>query len=82
MSCHANNEKIKEECINPASPYFPPTPYTGPSIVDGLRAINAQTSYTYRASIAAINGMGNYTGRPQENLHMLNLLKIGKLLRP
>ena len=86
MSYHANNENINqginETMFNPASPYFPPTPYNGYSIVDGLRAINAQSSYDYRTKIAEINGIEHYTGHPEQNIHMLNLLKEGKLLRP
>ena len=62
--------------------YFPRTPYTGCSIVDGLKAINANSSYAYREQIAARNGIGGYVGSGQQNTHMLNLLKQGRLLRP
>ena len=85
MSCHANNENneiIDGGFFNPASPYFPPTPYKGYSIVDGLREIDAESSYDYRKRIAEKNGIESYTGSPQQNFLMLNLLKNGKLLRP
>ena len=62
--------------------YFPRTPYTGVSIVDGLAAIGAVRTYDYRAQIAARNGIQGYVGSPAQNTHMLNLLKNGQLLRP
>ena len=68
-------ERRRQQC-------FPSTPYRGNSIVDGLKAIGANSSYNYRCAIAARNGIGGYAGRPHENLHMLNLLIQGRLLRP
>ena len=62
--------------------YFPGTNYGGCSIVDGLKSIGADSSYNYRCSIAARNGIGGYVGSPAQNTHMLNLLKSGNLLRP
>ena len=62
--------------------FFPRTPYGGCSIVDGLKAIGVDSSYGYRAQIAARNGIGGYRGAPNQNTHMLNLLKRGELLRP
>ena len=62
--------------------YFPRTSYGGVSIVDGLKSIGANASYNYRLSIAARNGIQGYTGKPEQNLRMLNLLKQGQLLRP
>ena len=63
--------------------YFPiPINYTGGSIVDALKWVGAQSSYNYRATIAAKNGIGGYCGTPAQNIHMLKLLKGGNLLRP
>ena len=62
--------------------FFPRTPYGGCSIVDGLKAIGVDSSYDYRAQIADRNGIGGYRGSPEQNTHMLNLLKRGELLRP
>ena len=62
--------------------YFPRTPYGGCSIVDGLKAIGSESSYNYRAAIAARNGIQGFVGSPGQNTHMLNLLKSGNLLRP
>lgn len=64
--------------------YFKIPNYNGTSIVDALRSIGAESSFNYRRSIAAINHIceGEFRGRPQENLAMLNLLKQGKLIMP
>ena len=80
-------QEIKEKNQPPPPPppqinYFQATPYTGVSIVDGLKAIGECRTYDYRAIIAARNGINGYTGTPQQNTHMLNLLKQGKLIKP
>ena len=62
--------------------YFPIPNYGGGSIVDALKSINSESSKAYRATIAARNGISGYTGAPEQNIHMLNLLKSGNLLRP
>ena len=58
--------------------------YNGGSIVDALKSIGANSSYNYRCSIANRNGIGggDYRGRPHENIHMLKLLKEGRLIIP
>ena len=61
---------------------FPRPNYGGGSIVDALKSIGVDSSYGYRCSIAARNGIGGYAGTPHQNIHMLNLLKNGNLLRP
>ena len=81
-------KKIKEDIKNIPPPpppqviYFKATPYTGVSIVDGLAAIGEIRTYDYRAQIAEKNGISGYTGTPEQNTHMLNLLKQGKLIKP
>ena len=62
--------------------YFPACSYTGSSIVDGLNSIGAQSSYSYRVSIASANNISGYTGSASQNTQMLNLLKSGKLKKP
>lgn len=54
---------------------FPLTPYTGITIVDGLKALGSNRTYVYRAQIAARNGIQGYSGTPQQNTHMFNSLK-------
>lgn len=62
--------------------YFPACSYTGVSIVDGLRSIGVNNSYSYRSTIAVANGISGYEGTPAQNTQMLNLLKAGKLKKP
>ena len=58
--------------------------YTGnsKSIVDALKAIGENSSFSYREKIASINGISNYMGTYNQNLKLLNLLKRGELLKP
>ena len=77
-----NGRLIKPENQNKIFIYFPGTNYNGCSIVDGLKSIGAESSYNYRCSIAEKNRIGGYRGTPEQNTHMLNLLKSGRLLRP
>jgi len=78
-------EIIKEEInkrIKPIIEYFPPTPYKGNSIVDGLLAIGVDNSYNYRAIIAEKNGIESFRGTPEQNTDMLRKLKEGILIKP
>jgi len=75
-------EIIKEEINKKNEIYFPPTPYKGCSIMDGLKEIDAGRSYDYRVRIAKINNIKSYIGTPEQNLYMLKLLQEGKLLKP
>lgn len=59
--------------------YYKKASYKGGSIVDGLKAIGVNSSYSNRAKIAKANGIKNYTGTSSQNTKLLNLLKAGKL---
>ena len=62
--------------------YFPRyTGYSG-SIVTGLNSVGVESSYSYRSKIAVANGISGYRGTADQNTHMLNLLKQGRLIRP
>ncbi len=61
---------------------FPPIPYKGYSIVEGLNSIGVDSSFYFRSIIAEKNWINNYAGSPQQNSLMLYLLKNGKLLKP
>lgn len=61
--------------------YYPKCSYTGTSIVDALKSIKIDSSYAYRAKIAAANGIKNYIGTAQQNTQLLDLLRAGKLVR-
>ena len=64
---------------SPAVSFYSNWNYSGTSIVDGLKKIGVDASFSHRAQIAAANGISNYTGRPAENVKLLTLLKSGKL---
>ena len=70
------------DCRRLRNRYFPIPNYNGCSIVDALKNIGAESSYNYRCTIAAKNGIYGYNGRAEQNTHMLNLLKSGNLLKP
>ena len=75
----ASKEKITQT-IKPR--IFPIPNYKGCSIVDALISIGYEGSFNYRKRIADINGIGNYIGQPNQNLHMLELLNQGRLVIP
>lgn len=66
----------------PAGNYFPR--YTGNtiSIVTALASLGINSSFNYRAKIAAANNIAGYAGTPAQNTLMLNLLKQGVLVNP
>ena len=59
--------------------YYPKCSYKGNSIVDGLKSIKVDSSYSHREKIAKANGINGYKGTSSQNTQMLNLLKQGKL---
>ena len=65
-----NNNKYYSAC---ASKYT--------SLVDALKSINVDSSYSNRTKIAKANGISGYVGSPSQNTKMLNLLKQGKLIK-
>lgn len=59
--------------------YLENSSYKGNSIVDALKQIGVDSSFEHRKKIAEINNIYNYTGTPEQNTKLLNLLKQGKL---
>ena len=55
--------------------------YNGNSIVDSLKQINIDSSYSYRSKLASANGISNYMGSAEQNLLLLDKLKKGQLKR-
>ena len=55
--------------------------YQGSSIVDALKEINVDSSFTNRSNLALKNNIKNYTGSATQNNKLLNLLKDGKLIK-
>lgn len=49
------------------------------SIVDALKSIGVDSSFSNRKKIASANGIKGYLGLPYQNIRMLNLLKSGTL---
>lgn len=62
--------------------YFAKTAYTGVSLVEGLRSIGEQNTFTYRMKIAKANGIKNYIGTAAQNTELLCKLKRGELIKP
>jgi len=76
---------IKEQPI-PVE-YFPLPNFHHPysdrnSIKDALESIGVDSSLQYRAIIGAGNGIPGQEGQDNFNIHILNLLKSGKLIKP
>lgn len=59
--------------------YLENSSYKGNSIVDALKQIGVDSSFESRKKIAQRNDIYNYTGTPEQNIKLLNLLKKGKL---
>ena len=60
-----------------ASGYYPA--FSSSSIVDGLKSIGVDSSYSNRARIAAANGISGYSGTAAQNNKLCSLAKQGKL---
>ena len=76
------DDEYKGDSVASGVNYFPACMYSGVSIVDGLKSIGANSSYSYRCTIAAVNNISGYRGTAAQNTQMLNLLKAGKLIKP
>lgn len=62
--------------------YFAKPIYKGSSLVDGLKAIKVNSSFSYRRKIAHVNEIKIYVGSALQNTKMLALLKKGTLKKP
>ena len=62
--------------------YFPKYEGKSVSIVEGLKAVKADTGFTYRSKIAKANKIKAYVGTAKQNTAMLDLLKKGRLIKP
>lgn len=72
-----------QEAINPSPKikYYKKYSGSSKSIVDALASLKIKNDFATRKSIATKNGIKNYTGTPTQNLKMLHLLKLGKLVK-
>lgn len=62
--------------------YFMTCAHDEVSIVDALKKIGENSSFSYRKKIAAANGMTDYRGTEKENVKLLSLLRTGELIKP
>ena len=77
-----SNSKISTyQNTNTTTIYLSNQNYKHGSIVDALKQIGINSSYSYRKSLAQKNGIQNYHGSYSQNVKMLNLLKQGKLIK-
>lgn len=65
-----------------ASRYFEKCDKKETSIVDALKSVGENSSFSSRKTIAAANGIENYSGTAKQNITLLSLLKQGKLIKP
>ena len=80
MKKHGKNGFAEEKPVTPVTnKYY--KKYTGKSgsIVDALKSIGVDSSWSNRAKIAKANGIKIYLSTAKQNITLLNLLKQGKL---
>lgn len=70
---------INENVIISNNKYLSNKKYKGQSIIDALKEINVDSSYENRTKLAKINNIIDYSGKKEQNIKMLNLLKQGLL---
>ena len=62
--------------------YYSKPNYSGTSLVEALKSIGVDSSFTNREKIAAANGISDYAGTAAQNDTLFNLLMHGQLKRP
>lgn len=84
LGCKTNvsTTPIKQNTNVSRETYFPGFKLNSYSIVDCLRSINVDSSYSYREKIAKVNGIANYKGSAPQNDKLVSLGKKGKLIKP
>lgn len=84
LGCKTNvsTTPVKQNTNVSRETYFPVFKSNSCSIVDCLRSIGVDSSYTYRQKIAIRNGIANYRGSAPQNDKLVSLGKKGKLIKP
>ena len=72
---------IKLQSSGSGVTYYPKCDSSHTSIVNALKSIGVDSSYSNRSKIAKLNGITGYAGTASQNTKMLNLLKQGKLIK-
>lgn len=67
--------------IKPSVQYYPRYTGNSGSIVEGLKAIGVDSSYSNRKAIAIKNNIPAYSGSALQNMKLLQLLKEGRLVK-
>lgn len=76
---YAKVQDLVNKILNTEANYLKNSTYKGVSIVDALKEINVDSSFSYRFYLANLNGITNYTGTSEQNTYMLKLLNHGNL---
>ena len=76
---YTGEEIKKEEPKKETVKYLSNKSYKGSSIIEALKQIKVNSSYSYRSKLAKVNGIKNYKGTASQNTKLLKLLKQGKL---
>lgn len=87
LGCKNNVSRETSTEVKPIDPivnfsYFPAFKTNSCSIVDGLKSINADSTFAYRQRIASKNNIANYKGTAPQNDKLVSLGKKGKLIKP
>ena len=67
------------QMLSSSTKYLSNKNYKGYSIVEALKGIGVDSSFSYRSKLAQINGITNYKGTAEQNIKMLEMLKNGTL---
>ena len=73
--------KTTTSAPEPKVTYLANKKYKGSSLVDALKQIKVNSSFSYRSKLAKKNGIKLYVGSASQNIKLLNLLKKGKLIK-
>lgn len=82
LGCKTNASTVKPATNVSRETYFPVFKSSSCSIVDCLKSIGVDSSFTYRKRIASKNGVANYKGSASQNDKLVSLGKKGKLIKP
>ena len=77
-------ENVTHETISvnkPTIEYYPKCSSKYLSIVDGLKSIGVDSSYSFRKKIAQKNNVHDYIGSYSQNVSLLSKLKAGRLIK-
>ena len=73
--------KYNQTTTTTTTKYYKKVTKSTSSIVDALKSIGINSSFSNRAKIAKANGITNYKGTASQNKKLLSLAKSGKLKR-